>query len=91
MQWNNFQHSFLGLAVAGFALTGCATAQPALNAHSSGFGDAVAQNIAAQRIAPTAKDKANTFIPPNQARQKAAREAYENGTVKEPIAVETTD
>jgi len=56
-----------------------------------GFGDAVAQNIAAQRIAPTAEDKANTFIPPNRARQKAAREAYENGTLKEPVAVQTTE
>ncbi len=91
MQWNNVQQSLIGLTFVGFAVTGCATAQPALDAHSSGLGDAVAQNIAAQRIAPTAADKANTFIPPNQARQKAAREAYENGTVKEPIAVETTD
>jgi hypothetical protein len=86
MQGNN-----IGLAILGLALTGCASATPALDGPSSGFGVAVAQNIAAQRIAPTAEDKANTFIPPNRARQKAAREAYENGTVKEPIAVQTTD
>lgn len=86
MRWNN-----IGLIVLGAALTGCASAQPALDGHTSGFGDAVAQNIAAQRIAPTAEDKANTFIPPNRARQKAAREAYENGTVKEPVAVQTTE
>lgn len=86
MRWNK-----LMLAAGALALTGCATTTPALDAHSSNFGDAVAQNIAAQRIAPTAEDKANTFIPPNRARQKAAREAYENGTVKEPIAVGTTE
>lgn len=86
MRWNN-----IGLIILGGALTACASTTPALDAHSSGFGDAVAQNIAAQRIAPTAENKANTFIPPNRARQKAAREAYETGTVKEPVAVQTTD
>ena len=86
MRWNN-----IGLMALGLALTSCASGAPALNAQSSAFGDAVAQNIAAQRIAPTAADKANTFIPPNRARQKAAREAYENGTVKEPVAVQTTE
>ncbi|MEP3655776.1 MAG: hypothetical protein ABJO36_12850 [Litorimonas sp.] len=86
MRWNKF-----GIIALGLALTGCASAKPALESHSSGFGDAVAKNIAAQRIAPTAEDKANTFIPPNHARQKAAREAYENGTVKEPVSVETTE
>ena len=75
----------------GVALTGCASSQPALEAHSTGFGDAIAHNIAAQRIAPTAEDKANTFIPPNRARQKAAREAYEKGEVKEPVPVGTTE
>lgn len=86
MRWNKF-----GLITLSLALTGCASAKPALDAHSTGFGDAVAHNIAAQRIAPTAEEKANTFIPPNPARQKTAREAYENGTVKEPTPVGTTD
>lgn len=86
MRWNN-----IGLAILGLALTSCASATPALDGHSSGFGDAVAQNIAAQRISPTPEDKANTYIPPNRARQKAAREAYEIGTVKEPVAVQTTE
>lgn len=72
-------------------LTGCASATPALDAHSPHFGKAVAQNIAAQRIAPTAKQKADTFIPPNRTRQKMAREAYETDTVKEPVSVTTTD
>jgi len=79
----------LGLLLIGSALTGCASTKPALENHSAGLGDAIAHNIAAQRIAPTAEDKANTFIPPNRARQKAAREAYENGTVPTPVNVST--
>lgn len=86
MRWNK-----LSLIFTGLALTGCASAQPALDAQSSHFGDAIAQNIAAQRIAPTVEEKANTFIPPSRARQKAARDAYENGTVKEPVPVDTTE
>lgn len=65
--------------------------KPALDNHSAGLGDSIAHNIAAQRIAPTAEDKANTFIPPNRARQKAAREAYENGTVPIPVSVSTNE
>jgi len=79
----------LGLLLIGSVLTGCMSTKPALENHSSGLGDAIAHNITAQRIAPTAEDKANTFIPPNRARQKAAREAYENGTVPVPVNVST--
>jgi len=86
MPWNK-----LGLAALGLTLTACASGAPALEAHSNRFGEAVAQNIAAQQITPAAEDKTDTFIPPNQARQKAAREAYENGTVKEPVAIGTTE
>ena len=86
MHWNK-----TGIIVFGLLLTGCASTKPALEAHSTDFGNAVAHNIAAQRIAPTAEDKADTFIPPNRARQKAAREAYESGTVKEPVSVGTTE
>ena len=71
-------------------LTGCASSTPALEARTSNFGDAIAQNIAAQRVAPTAKQKADTFIPPNRERQKLARDAYETDTVKEPVSVTTT-
>ena len=72
-------------------LSGCATTKPALEAHKSGFGQAIAQNIAAQRVEPTAKQKADTFIPPNRARQRAAREAYETGTTPDPLSVGTTE
>lgn len=71
-------------------LSACAST-PALDAKSDHFGQAIAHNIAAQRVAPTAEQKANTFIPPNRARQKAAREAYEAGDTPEPESLGTTD
>lgn len=86
MPWNRF-----GIFLVGLAVTGCASSQAALDASSPQFGEAIAQNIAAQRVAPTAEEKANTFIPPNRARQKAARDAYESGTVTEPNFVSTTE
>jgi len=86
MRWNKFI-----LAVSVIALSGCASSMPALDAHSEHFGEAVAQNIAAQRVAPSAEEKANTYIPPNAKRQKAAREAYENGSLAQPQSVSTTD
>ena len=85
MRWNK-----TGLLISALMITGCATASPALETHSVNFGNAISQNIAAQRIAPSAEEKANTYIPPNRARQKAARESYESGTVTEPVAVGTT-
>ena len=72
-------------------LSACATTQPALDAHSSTFGQATAQNIAAQRVEPTPEQKANTFISPNLARQKAARQAYEAGETAEPVAPATSN
>lgn len=72
-------------------LGGCASTTPALDIGSPDLGDAVAHNIAAQRISPSPEEKANTFIPPNRARQKAAREAYENGTVAAPETITTTE
>ena len=73
------------------SLSACTTTQPALDAHSSNFGQATAQNIAAQRVEPTPEQKANTFISPNLARQKAARQAYEAGETAEPVAPATSD
>lgn len=87
MRWNN---KGLLIPLLTLTLAGCATSSPALETHSENFGRAIAQNITAQRIAPSAEEKANTHIPPNRARQKAAREAYEAGTIAAPIAVGTT-
>jgi len=85
MRWNK-----IGIIGLGFIFTGCASTTPALDVHTSKFGDATAANINAQRVAPTAKQKADTFIPPNRARKKLARDAYETGTVEEPVSVVTT-
>ena len=91
MQWNKISPYLISLGFVSFAVTGCASSQPVLDVHSAHFGDITANNISAHRIAPTEKDKANTYIPPNQARQKLAREAYEKGTLKDPATVGTTD
>lgn len=89
MHSNKFFPVFTTLAIS-VGLSACAT-KPALDAHTEHFGSAVAQNIAAQRVAPTPEQKANTFIPPNRARQKLAREAYEAGETPDTVKVGTTD
>lgn len=76
-------------ALMGLNLSACAS-RPALKSDTPGFGDAVAANLAAQRVAPTAEQKANTFIPPNRARQTLARKTYEAGEVTDPTAVRTS-
>lgn len=88
LHMNKFLRTLTPVCLAA-GLTACAST-PALEKTSSNFGDAVAQNIAAQRVIPTAKQKENTFIPPNRARQKAAREAYEKGEVPDPVQIGTT-
>ena len=72
------------------ALSACATTEPALQNHSSEFGKAVRQNIAAQTVAPTAAQKANTFIPADPTKRSKARENYRNGETPEPVAITTT-
>jgi len=71
-------------------LSACAS-RPALDGSTAAFGDAIAANIAAQRVAPTPEQKADTFIPPNRARQRLARQAYEAGEVADPTGVATSD
>ena len=72
----------LASASACIGLGGCATAQPASAGVSADFGAAVAHNRNAQFVAPTPEQKANTFVPPNPARQRLALEAYEAGEVE---------
>ena len=71
------------------ALSACATTQPALENHSSEFGKAVRQNIAAQAVKPTAEQKANTFIPADAAKRAKARENYRKGETPEPTPITT--
>jgi type IV pilus biogenesis protein CpaD/CtpE len=70
---------------AALLVSGCATSTPALQSQfGSDFGTAVKSNIAAQAVAPTAEQKANTFIPADPVRAGAARKNYRENTVPEP-------
>lgn len=86
-----FKKSKIIVIIAAATLTACATTGPALDDHSAAFGDAVTRNIAAQAVAPTPAQKANTFIPADRARQQLARENYRNDTVKTPKPLSTTE
>ena len=72
------------------ALSACATTQPAMQSGSSEFGNAVRQNIAAHAVAPTAKQKADTYIPADAAKRATARENYRKGETPEPQPITTT-
>ncbi len=63
-------------------LGGCASAKPASAGLSANFGSSVEHNRTAQFVAPAAEQKANTYIPPNPARQRLALETYEAGEVE---------
>ena len=73
------------------ALSACATTQPALQSGSSEFGNAVRHNIAAHAVAPTAEQKADTFIPADALKRAKARENYRKGETPEPIPLVTTN
>ena len=69
-------------------LGGCATANPALEGSlSSGFGDAVIANMNAHAVAPSAQQKANTYIPADPSRAALARKNYRENTVADPEPV----
>lgn len=69
-------------------LGGCATAKPALEGRlSSDFGSAVQANIQAHAVAPTAQQKANTYIPADPSRAALARKNYRENTVVDPEPV----
>ncbi|WP_371397611.1 hypothetical protein [Fretibacter rubidus] len=72
-------------ALAAAALmSACATQRPALSGQDANFGVSNRANIAAHAVTPDPKLKADTYIPANRARVRAAREAYEKGEVIEP-------
>lgn len=64
-------------------LSACSTTRPALAGQHESFGQSNKANIAAHAIAPDPELKANTFIPADRDRARAAREAYRKGEVKE--------
>ncbi|MEP3890151.1 MAG: hypothetical protein ABJN69_06765 [Hellea sp.] len=82
---------FIIPALSLLALSACATTQPALQSGSSQFGDAVRHNIAAHAVAPTAEQKADTFIPADATKRSKARENYRNGLTPDPTPLITTD
>jgi len=65
------------LALSVLSLSACATTQPAAVSRTESFGKAVNANLAAQIVAPTDAQKANTYIPANRARRELAYKAYE--------------
>lgn len=68
-------------------LSACATtSQPALKGQlDSQFGRATQANIAAHAVAPTAAQKANTYIPADPFRSALARKNYRDNKVPDPV------
>lgn len=79
------------LSLATLNLAACATTQPATSTRTESFGKAVSANLAAQIVAPTDAQKANTHIPANRARRKLAYDAYETDQVKKLPDAATTN
>jgi len=73
------------------SLSACATTSPALSDHSATFGQAVKANIAAQHVAPSPQQKANTYIPANRARRALAIKRYEENAVEAPVIINTIE
>lgn len=73
-------------------LGGCATSKPALEGQlSPTFGQAVKANVAQQAVAPTAAQKANTFIPADPTRARQARQNYRDNNVPEPTRIRSSE
>lgn len=70
--------------IMGGAFCACATSKPALQTPENNFGTSNQDNIQAHAIRPDPTLKADTYIPADRERIRAAREAYRNGEVKEP-------
>lgn len=65
------------------ALTACSTPRAAFEGQTEGFGAANRANILAHSVTPDPELKANTYIPADRERVRAAREAYQKGDVKD--------
>lgn len=77
------------LALSFVGLTACATTQPAATSHSSEFGKAIRHNIAVHSVAPTAKQKADTYIPADNTKRSKARDNYRKGETPNPQPITT--
>ncbi len=70
------------------ALGACATSKPALESSlDPSLGQAVRHNIAAMAVAPSARQKADTYIPADPARAALARKHYREDKVEAPVPV----
>ena len=82
----------IGCVALTFVLGGCATSKPALHGQlNPTFGSAVQANVAAHAVAPTAAQKANTFIPADPTRTQKARQNYRENTIPEPSRVNSSN
>jgi hypothetical protein len=81
----------IGCVVLASVLGGCATSKPALQGQlDPTLGSAVRANIAQHAVAPTAAQKANTFIPADPTRTQQARQNYKENTIPEPARVNSS-
>jgi hypothetical protein len=82
----------IGCVALASVLGGCATSKPALHGQlDPTLGSAVKANIAAHAVAPTAEQKANTFIPADPTRTQQARQNYRDNKVPEPQRVNSSE
>ena len=84
------KRSLISVCSAGIFIlvSGCATSKSALQGQlDPTLGSAVKANIAMQAVAPTATQKANTFIPADPTRAGQARQNYRENKIPEPVHV----
>lgn len=75
-------------AIALLVLGGCATAKPALDGRlDPTLGNAVKANADAHAVAPTSRQKADTYIPSDPSRAALARKNYRENTLEDPQVV----
>ena len=76
----------IAVMTAACVLSGCATSTPALHGKlDPTLGSAVKANIAKHAVAPTAAQKANTFIPADSTRTRQARQNYRDNKIPDPV------
>jgi len=78
----------ISLLLSGIAISAC---QTSMSEPDEVFGMAVKHNIAVQTVEPMPEQKQNTYIRPNSARMKKAKENYENDDVDQPQSQKLTD
>jgi len=81
----NTHRSVMLLALFGIFSAGCTTSMPTLEGQlDPTFGTSVHDNVDAQFVPPTDKQKRDTFIPADPARAAIARKNYKENTVPPP-------